>query len=186
MKLVLIFGPQAVGKMTAGQELEKITGLKLFHNHMSIDLVAPFFSYGTDEGKRLVNLIRFELFEAVAKSNQEGIIFTFVWAMDMQEDWDYVDRIYNIFEKEDSDIYFVELEANMDIRLERNVTENRLRNKPTKRDKAFTERDIRASLQNHRLNSNPGEIIRENYLHLNNEKLSPEETARIIKDTFSL
>lgn len=28
MKFVLIFGPQAVGKMTVGQEFEKITGLK--------------------------------------------------------------------------------------------------------------------------------------------------------------
>jgi len=32
VKLVIIFGPQAVGKMTVGQELEKITGLKLFHS----------------------------------------------------------------------------------------------------------------------------------------------------------
>lgn len=33
MKLVLIFGDGAVGKMTVGQELMKITGLRLFHNH---------------------------------------------------------------------------------------------------------------------------------------------------------
>lgn len=38
MKLVIITGPQAVGKMTVGQELEKLTDLKLFHNHMTIDL----------------------------------------------------------------------------------------------------------------------------------------------------
>lgn len=31
MKFILIFGPQAVGKMTVGQELVKITTLKLFH-----------------------------------------------------------------------------------------------------------------------------------------------------------
>ena len=36
MKFILIFGPQAVGKMTVGQELQKITGLKLFHNHMTL------------------------------------------------------------------------------------------------------------------------------------------------------
>jgi shikimate kinase len=44
MKLIIIFGPQAVGKMTVGQELGKITNLKLFHNHMTIELVSPFFS----------------------------------------------------------------------------------------------------------------------------------------------
>lgn len=43
MKFVLIFGPQAVGKMTVGYELEKVSDLKLFHNHMTIELVNPFF-----------------------------------------------------------------------------------------------------------------------------------------------
>ncbi|MCC3359301.1 AAA family ATPase, partial [Bacillus sp. REN16] len=47
MKFVHIFGPQAVGKMTVGQELAKITELKLFHNHMTIDLVSNFFDYST-------------------------------------------------------------------------------------------------------------------------------------------
>ncbi|HDR7606865.1 TPA: hypothetical protein QCX41_004389 [Bacillus mycoides] len=42
MKFILIFGPQAVGKMTVGQELAKLTDLKNFHNHMTIDLVSPF------------------------------------------------------------------------------------------------------------------------------------------------
>lgn len=44
MKFVLIFGPQAVGKMTVGHELEKRTDLKLFHNHMTIELVTPFLN----------------------------------------------------------------------------------------------------------------------------------------------
>jgi hypothetical protein len=77
MKLILIFGPQAVGKMTVGHELEKITGLKLFHNHMPIELVAPFFNYGTPTGKKIVGVIRKEIFEEVAKSDLEGLIFTF-------------------------------------------------------------------------------------------------------------
>ncbi|ASI83880.1 hypothetical protein ACS94_05390 [Bacillus cereus] len=59
MKLILIFGPQAVGKMTVGQELATLTGLKLFHNHMTIDLVSPIFDYSTKEAKRLVSLFRF-------------------------------------------------------------------------------------------------------------------------------
>ncbi|EEK72964.1 hypothetical protein bcere0007_22780 [Bacillus mycoides] len=47
MKFILIFGPQAVGKMTVGHELEKITDLKLFHNHMTIDFVSSFFDCST-------------------------------------------------------------------------------------------------------------------------------------------
>ena len=45
MKLVLIIGADAVGKMTIGQELMKITNLRLFHNHMMIEPVIDIFGY---------------------------------------------------------------------------------------------------------------------------------------------
>ena len=44
MKLVLIIGSGAVGKMTVGQELMKITDLRLFHNHMMIEPVIEIFN----------------------------------------------------------------------------------------------------------------------------------------------
>ena len=44
-KFVLIIGPQAVGKMTVGQVLSKITGYKLLYNHMTIELVRLKFDY---------------------------------------------------------------------------------------------------------------------------------------------
>jgi hypothetical protein len=31
--LVIVFGPPAVGKMTVGLELERLTGFRLFHRH---------------------------------------------------------------------------------------------------------------------------------------------------------
>ena len=52
LKFVTIIGPQAVGKMTVGQELAKITGLKLFHNHMTIELVAPFLTMAAQKEKK--------------------------------------------------------------------------------------------------------------------------------------
>ena len=41
MMLVILFGPPAVGKMAVGIELERQTGFRLFHNHMSVDPVMP-------------------------------------------------------------------------------------------------------------------------------------------------
>ena len=38
-KFIQILGPQAVGKMTVGQELAKITNYKLLYNHMTIEMV---------------------------------------------------------------------------------------------------------------------------------------------------
>lgn len=52
--LVFIVGPPAVGKMTVGHELAKRTGLKLFHNHHTIDLALRFFPFGTPPFQRLV------------------------------------------------------------------------------------------------------------------------------------
>ena len=45
MKLVLIIGSGAVGKMTVGQELMKITDLRLFHNHMMIEPTIEVFGH---------------------------------------------------------------------------------------------------------------------------------------------
>jgi stage III sporulation protein SpoIIIAA len=86
MKLVILFGPPAVGKMTAARELAKITGLKLFHNHMSLELVNQFFDFGTPAFERLDRAIRFAIFEEVAKSELPGLIFTMVWALNHPED----------------------------------------------------------------------------------------------------
>lgn len=46
MDLVIIIGAQSSGKMTVGQELSKITDLKLFHNHISIELGLQFGKWG--------------------------------------------------------------------------------------------------------------------------------------------
>lgn len=186
MKFVLIFGPQAVGKMTVGQELQKITELKLFHNHMTIDLVSNFFSYGSKEGKRLVGLFRKEIFEEVANSDMYGLIFTYVWAFNHPEDGAYIEKVCNIFEAKGGEVYFVELEADVNERIERNKSPHRLQHKPTKRNIEWSENDLMNSLEKHRLNSLAGEINRENYIRINNTNLNAEEAAKIIKDRFQL
>ncbi|WP_246943608.1 AAA family ATPase [Bacillus pinisoli] len=186
MKFIHIFGPQAVGKMTVGQELAKITDLKLFHNHMTIDLVSHFFDYSTKEGKRLVNLLRQEIFEEVSKSDMYGMIFTYVWMFDQESDWNYVNRLSQLFESRGWTVYYVELEADLEERLERNKTPNRLKHKPKKRDIAWSENDVKSTMEKHRLNSYEGEIKYPNYIKINNKNLSAEEVAKVVKERFNL
>jgi hypothetical protein len=180
MKFVLIFGPQAVGKMTVGQELAKTTGLKLFHNHMTIELLEPFFGF-SPEMWRLTDLFRKEISEAAAESDLEGLIFTYVWAFDQQEDWDYVDKICAIFESKGAEVYFVELEADLNERLRRNKSPNRLEHKPTKRKIETSEANLKSFMQKHRLNSLEGEMKKENYIRIDNTRLSAMEVAEMIK-----
>lgn len=186
MKLVIIFGPQAVGKMTVGQELMKLTDLKLFHNHMTIDLVGNFFDYGTEEGKKLVAHFRNEIFESVSKSNLKGLIFTYVWAFDMQSDWDYINQVRELFLSQGAEVYFVELEANVEERLLRNRTENRLEHKPSKRNLEWSDNDLKNSVVQYRLNSLEGELDFPNYMRIDNTNLSANEVALRIKEEFKL
>ena len=182
MKLVLLFGPSASGKMTIGQELAKITGLKLFHNHVTIEPVLDLFDR---YDARVINGMRDVVFEEFARSGQYGMIFTFVWYFDSELDWDYVRKVVDIFERRDADVYFVELDCPLDERLRRNVTGNRLRCKPSKRDTLGSEALLRKESQ-HRLVSSEGEIKHPNFLRIENEHLPAREVASMVKNYFRL
>lgn len=100
--------------MTVGYELEKITGLRLFHNHMTIDLVLRFFPFGTPAFNRLVREFRMRIFEEVAASDLPGLIFTYVWALDDPQDKAFIDEICDIFRSKGARVYFVELFASLE------------------------------------------------------------------------
>lgn len=186
MKFVLIFGPGAVGKMTVGQELAKCTGLKLFHNHMSIELAYNFFEFGTKPFNRLVTLFREEIFKEVANSDLPGMIFTFVWALDEPKETEYIDRFINIFKAKGADIYYVELEADLEERLQRNRHEHRLQHKSSKREVERSEKVLLHEEENYRCNSLEGEFTRPNYLKIDNTNLSAAAVAEQIQVHFSL
>ena len=181
MKLLLLFGNSAVGKMTVGQELAKITPLKLFHNHMMIEPVLEIF--GQFRGD-VIQKLRTVVLEEFGKSDQYGMIFTYMMAFDMPSEYEYIDRVIQTLGVAEEDVCYAELVAPQDIRLARNVTENRLKNKASKRDiDASNERLIRDDV-NHRMESLPGEITSPNYIRIDNSHMSPEEAARLIKERF--
>lgn len=183
MKLLFMIGNSAVGKMTVSQELVKITDLRLFHNHMTIEPVIEIFgSYRRD----VVNRLRQVIFEEFAKSDNYGMIFTYMWAFDQQSDWDYIEHVKSIFQPFDTEYYYVELVASQKVRLERNGTENRLRNKGSKRDLEISNRRLMNDDARYRLESLEGEIPFENYVKIDNSDLSPDVVARMIKEKFVL
>lgn len=182
MKFVLIIGEGAVGKMTVGQELAKITDLKLFHNHMSIEPVIEIFGY---YNPAVVNRFREAVFEEFAKTDNYGMIFTYIWAFDQPADGEYIDSVVKLFEPYGTEFYCVELVAPMQTRLERNATENRRANKPSKRNTEWSASLIRNEAK-YRCVSAPGEIPFENYLRIDNANIPAAEAARMIKEKFGL
>src|SRR5437763_7313904 len=134
--LVMLVGPPAVGKMTVGHALAARTGLRLFHNHHTIDLVLRFFPFGTPPFQRLVREFRRRILEEVAASDLPGLIFTYVWAFDDPREDAAVEAWSAMFRARGGRVVFAELEATQEERLRRNETEFRLAEKPFKRDLA--------------------------------------------------
>lgn len=183
MKFVFLFGNAAVGKMTVGQELMKLTGLRLFHNHMTIEPVIDIFGYFDGN---VTKQLREVIFREFAKSDHEGMIFTYLWAFDMQSDWDYIAHVADIFKEQGAEIYYVELVASQEIRLQRNETENRLLHKPSKRDLEASRARVLRDDANYRCESLPGEIPFENYIKIDNSFLEPDAVAAMIRERFAL
>jgi hypothetical protein len=183
MKLLLLFGNSAVGKMTVGQELAKITPLRLFHNHMMIEPVLEIF--GQFRGD-VIQKLRTVVLEEFGKSDQYGMIFTYMMAFDMPSEYEYINRVIEVLGVAEEDVCYAELVAPQDIRLARNVTENRLKNKASKRDIEASNARLLRDDAAHRMESLPGEIPFENYIKIDNTELSPETVALMIRDRFEL
>lgn len=183
MKLVILIGNAAVGKMTVGQSLAEITDLRLFHNHMTIELVIDVFGY---YHPKTINKLRAAIFEDYAASNNYGMIFTYMWAFDMPSDWEYIEKVTDLFKSHGAEIYYVELITSQEVRLARNATENRLRHKASKQDIALSNERLLRDDNAYRCVSHEGEIPFENYLRIDNTHLAPAEVAQMIKTHFSL
>ena len=183
MKLLFIMGNAAVGKMTVGQELTKITGLRLLHNHIVIEPVLEVFGeFNIEIMRRLRNVI----LEEFAASEHYGLIFTVMVNFDSPGNWDYLERVKAIFEPYGTTFYYAELVAPQEIRLQRNTTENRLLHKPSKRDLETSRQRLLFDDETARCASHDGEITFENYIKIDNSELAPDVVARMIKNRFQL
>lgn len=76
MKLVFLHGAPAVGKLTVARELARLTGFRLFHNHLTVDLVSSLFSFGSEPFILLREQIWLAALGEAARQNV-SLIFTF-------------------------------------------------------------------------------------------------------------
>lgn len=183
--LVFIIGPPAVGKMTVGRELSALTGIPLFHNHLSIEAVLPVFDFGTEAFNRLVTAFREHMLEEVAESDLPGLIFTFVWAFDMPEDRAYVEKLKSIFDSRGGRVVFAELSADQDTRLARNETEDRIAAKSSKQDVEKSRERLLAGDAKYRLNSD-GDFPFEEHVFIDNSRMEPRDAALRIVEEFGI
>ena len=183
--LIVVAGPQAVGKMTVAEAIKEKLGYSIMVNHDSIEVSKKIFDNNIEASRELNKLIRKNVFQIAIKNNV-NLIFTFVVAFDMQEDIDYLNKLKEMFEASGGNFYFVELEADLETRLDRNKTPHRLEEKKSKRDVEWSEKDLLETMEKYRLNSNEDEKLFENQIKINNSNLKPDEVANIVIEKFNL
>jgi hypothetical protein len=77
MKLVVLFGRPAVGKLTVARELAQLSGWRLFHNHLIVDALLAVFEFGSTPFVELRERMWLDIFDHASSSGIAGLIFTF-------------------------------------------------------------------------------------------------------------
>ncbi len=175
MKLIIIHGPPAAGKLTVSRELAARTGFKLFHNHLSIDCVKPIFEFGSEPFNRLIEMIRFG---TIAEAAREGVSLnhTFVYAKGADDE--HFAKLIAAAEDNGGEVHTVLLVCDDAIRKQRISADDRQTiGKLTDPDSIETSRekwDLFSTL--------PGR----NTLEIDTTNVPPTESARRIIDYFGL
>ena len=119
MKLIFLHGLPGVGKLTVARELASLTGFKLFHNHLTVDLVASVFDFGSEPFLELREQIWLEVFRQPVEKDLTGLIFTFAYDSTVRDS--FIGKTQSIVENGGGEVLFVELTCSRE-ELERRLT----------------------------------------------------------------
>ena len=185
MRLLLLLGPPAVGKMTVGRAIAERSTYRLFHNHHTIELLLDVFDYGTPPFRALNTEIRSRVIEEAAAAESD-LVFTFVMGMDDEDEADHLARLAAPY---GDDVAVVELVADLDTRLFRNRTQLRLAEKRSKRDVEWSDDNVRELEAGYRMTTEPGRdapgerlLARWPHLVVDNTDVQPDEVAERVVD----
>ena len=106
MFVVFLHGPAAAGKHTIGSLLSEATGLPLFHNHLTVDLVATLFEFGSEGFVELREEIWLASFRAAARADR-SLIFTFHPEASVRPS--FIDQTREVVKEHGGTVFFVEL-----------------------------------------------------------------------------
>lgn len=118
MKLIFLHGLPGVGKLTVARELARLTGFKVFHNHLAVDLVESLFEFGSRPFVELREKIWLTAFAQAVAANLDGLIFTF--AFDRTVQGGFIEDTREVIESSSGEVLFVELRCSTE-ELERRI-----------------------------------------------------------------
>ena len=183
MKLVMIYGPPASGKLTVAEALVKITGFKLLHNHLIVDICSAVFSRDSFGFLELNLDIRSLILEVASKYKTDGIISTFTYYSAGKKSspvLDYLPQYRFLVEKTGGELCLVRLCCDQGELEKRILAPSRINTKKlTNIDK------FRRVMEEERPNEEiPPGVMKG--LSIDNTSLSPVDVALQIKSFYSL
>jgi chloramphenicol 3-O-phosphotransferase len=118
LKLIFLHGLPGVGKLTVARALAELTGFRLFHNHLTVDLVGSVFEFGSPPFVELREAIWLSVFSQAAAAGLSGLIFTF--AYDRTVRGGFVQSTREVVESSGGEVLFVGLSCSTE-ELERRI-----------------------------------------------------------------
>jgi tRNA uridine 5-carbamoylmethylation protein Kti12 len=176
MKLIFLYGPPGVGKLTVSKELEKRIGFTIFHNHLVNDVIASVISHENPDFNKQKERLYLEMISLGAKHGKKGLIFTFCYSH--PHDLQFINKISRCIEKAKGEVCFVQLICSKDALIHRVQEESRKQYRKVKDPQV-----LKNILQKHDLFT---EIPQSKSLCIDNTHLSPEKTGEMIINHYHL
>ena len=180
--VVIFYGPFAVGKYTVANEFQKQTGYKFFHNHHTYDLAIELFDRGTMGLNRLVERLRLDIFEEIAKGHV-NTVSTAGYSADYVSitglsDPVYVRRVERFIEKEGGKAYFIHLQADHETLIKRVTGKSRSKFKKL-RDPKIMKQVLKKEDW-----STPAPV--KNNIEIDNTNLSPKQVVKKVRELIKI
>jgi hypothetical protein len=174
MKLIFLYGLPGTGKLTIARELSRLTGYKLFHNHLTVDLLLSVFELGSKPFVELREKIWLSIFEEA--SSLPALIFTFNPENSVRQS--FIEKAIQTVESGRGEVLFVEVVCDP-AELERRMdTQDRRQLKKLVSLERYKELKARGVFDSPKMPLPK--------LTLNSTRTSPRENAKEIVARFSL
>ena len=174
MKLIFLYGLPGTGKLTIARELSQLTGYKLFHNHLTVDLLLSVFEFGSAPFVELREKIWLSVFEKAA--SLPALIFTFNPENSVRQS--FIENMIRTVESRGGEVLFVEVVCDP-AKLER-----RLDTPERRTHKKLVSPELFRKLKAEGVFDSPKMPVPK--LTLNSTETSPQENAMEIVARFTL
>jgi shikimate kinase len=179
MNLIFIYGPPAAGKLTVSNEIAKLTGYRVFHNHTLVGSVASAFPFGDKSSRpirnRLSRKFRIEIFEEAAKNNVD-LVTTYGGSGD--DKFEFFEEVKTSVEKNGGKVLFVLLCPSVETVLKRVESKSRKSVKIDNQDFLKSKFD--------KPNDYYGKFKNIEHVSIDNSELKPIEAAKEIIRYYKL